>query len=168
MFIGRIACRTAGQAIIEILSACQGNIVTEKTPANSLDLETHPIVFFDGECGLCHGIVKRLLKLDRRNVFRYAPLQGETAARLLPESDQDLNSMVFVESERTTRYSAAAVRVLWRLGPLWSFCGCFVWLIPKPLRDALYRAIAARRYRVFGKVESCSVPSPESQQKFLP
>lgn len=128
-----------------------------------------PIVFFDGVCGLCNRSIDFILRRDQRGVFRVTPLQGETAEQLLETADRErLGSLVVRISGRTYRRSSAVVRVLWRLGPAWKAVGTLLWLIPLPLRDLGYRAVASNRYRWFGKKETCRLPTEAERARFLP
>jgi predicted DCC family thiol-disulfide oxidoreductase YuxK len=134
----------------------------------TVDASAGPIVFFDGVCGLCNSSVDFVLRHDQRNRLRFAPLQGETAALLLPPADrQNLGSLVLWNDGRTYRRSTAVVRVLWQLGPFWQFLGGLLWVIPAPLRNAGYRVVAALRYRLFGKKSACRLPTPEERSRFL-
>jgi predicted DCC family thiol-disulfide oxidoreductase YuxK len=127
-----------------------------------------PIVFFDGVCGLCNSSVDFVLRHDREGQFRFSPLQGEAAARLLPVADREnLGSLILWEDGRMYRRSTAVVRILRRIGGIWSMLGGALWLIPAPLRNAGYRLVASQRYRLFGKKETCRLPSPEERSRFL-
>ncbi len=129
----------------------------------------HPIVFFDGVCGLCSHAVDFAMARDANATFRFAPLQGETAHAMLPEADTaNLNSMAVAIDGKIYRRSSAVVRMLWGLGPFWRLCGWLLWLIPLPLRDLGYKVVAKWRYRLFGKHESCRLPTPEERERFLP
>lgn len=139
---------------------------TAITPTPSVD---RPIVFFDGVCGLCNRSIDFILRRDRRGVFLVTPLQGATAEQLLDPADRErLGSLVVWISGRTYRRSAGVVRLLWRLGPLWKVVGALLWLIPLPLRDLGYRVIAANRYRLFGRKETCRLPTAAERARFLP
>jgi predicted DCC family thiol-disulfide oxidoreductase YuxK len=128
-----------------------------------------PIVFFDGVCGLCNRVVDFILRHDRSGELRLSPLQGETAAQLLSTADREqLATFVLWDNGRMFRRSAAAVRVCWRLGSVWKVLGILLWCIPLPLRDLGYKLVAANRYRLFGKKETCRLPSPEERARFLP
>jgi predicted DCC family thiol-disulfide oxidoreductase YuxK len=128
-----------------------------------------PIVFFDGVCGFCNRSVDFVLARDRRGIFRFAPLQGETAQRLLSEADvRDLNSIVLIEGDAVFRKSTAVARILSRLGGLWGFLGAFLRLVPRPLRDLGYATVARWRYAIFGKREACRMPTPAERARFLP
>jgi len=41
-----------------------------------MSLEDHPVVLYDGLCGLCDGVVQFLLQRDKKDVFRFAAQQA--------------------------------------------------------------------------------------------
>ncbi len=128
-----------------------------------------PILYFDGVCGFCNGMVNLVMSLDREHRIRFAPLQGETARRLLGEDQsQDLSSIVFTRNGKNYRLSAASIRILWELGGLWSVLGTMMWLVPKPLRDFGYFLFSKVRYRIAGRSESCRMPQPGEEELILP
>jgi predicted DCC family thiol-disulfide oxidoreductase YuxK len=128
-----------------------------------------PILFFDGVCGLCNRFVDFTLTHDRKARIRMAPLQGETARdRLTPADVQSLDSVVLLDERGLHRRSAAVVRVLRQFSPTWQILAGLLWLIPRPLRDLGYKLVAANRYRLFGKKETCRMPSPGERARFLP
>lgn len=130
-----------------------------------------PVLFFDGVCGLCNSSVDFAMARDREGRLLYSPLQGETAAALLSEQDlQNIDTVIIrtAEQGRVYRRSAAIVRVLWLLGFPWNICGWLLWLIPLPIRNLGYRMVAGSRYRLFGKHETCRMPTPEERTRFLP
>ncbi len=127
------------------------------------------ILFFDGVCGLCNKAVDFVLVRDYQQAIKFAPLQGDTARRLLtPAEVENLNTMILWVKGRSYRKSAAAVRVLWRLSLGWKILGTLLWLIPLPLRNLGYTLVARNRYRFFGKKESCRLPTPAERLRFLP
>jgi len=127
------------------------------------------ILYFDGVCGLCNRSVDFVLKRDRGEKFRFAPLQGKTAAENLSSEElTDLHSLVLQTPSGRFRRSAAVVRILWQLGGIWAVLGTLLWLVPLPLRNLGYRAVSATRYSFFGKKESCRIPAPEERDRFLP
>lgn len=129
---------------------------------------THPIVFFDGVCGFCDRSVTFLFARDRRHVLRFATLQGQTAARLLSEDiRQDLDTMIFLESGRVHKGSSAAILSLAAAGGPWRLATALL-IIPRFFRDAVYDAVAKRRYQIFGKHDSCRMPTPAERDYFLP
>ena len=127
------------------------------------------ILFFDGVCGLCNWSVDFVLKRDRRGVFQFAPLQGDTARELLTPTDlENLHTLVLLVGNQAYRKSAAVVRVLWQLSLCWQILGTMLWLIPLPIRNLGYTIIASRRYQLFGKKETCRLPTVEERARFLP
>jgi predicted DCC family thiol-disulfide oxidoreductase YuxK len=135
----------------------------------SLSSREPDVVFFDGVCGLCNRSVDFILRHDRRGAMLVSPLQGETAQQRLDPADREqLGSLVLWTDGRTYRRSAAVARILWRLGPLWKTAGAVLWLIPLPFRDLGYRLIASNRYRLFGKKETCRLPTEAERARFLP
>lgn len=137
-----------------------------------------PVIFFDGVCALCNGFVDFVLARDRGAVFRFAPLQGETAAGVLrggapaasgedAEAGDWMNSMVLRDKDGLHRRSEAALRILMGLGGPWRLLGIFR-LVPLPWRDGAYNLLARNRYRWFGKHDICRMPAPTERERFLP
>lgn len=133
------------------------------------------LVLYDGVCGLCDRSVQWLLSVDREEALFFAPLQGETAAAVLarhPELPPGTDSILFVErspsgEERLTWRSTAVLRVCAHLPRPWRALGALSW-VPTVLTDLAYRVVAALRYRLFGKLEMCRVPTPRERRRFLP
>ncbi len=129
---------------------------------------SHPVIFFDGVCGLCNRFVDFVIRRDSRGVFRFATLQGETARERLAEADvRDLKTVVLIDREGTHRKSAAVLRVLGRLGGFWRGAAAVLWFVPRPLRDFAYSWIASNRYAIFGKKETCRLPNAAERGRFL-
>lgn len=129
----------------------------------------NPIILFDGVCNLCEGVVKFLIRRDKNDVFRFASLQSEVGQALLQKfhlPTQNYNSFVLVVDEKVYLRSSAALKVCEFLGGFWKILAIF-WLIPKPLRDAIYSYIAKNRYKWFGKRNKCIIPTPEIKRKFI-
>lgn len=128
-----------------------------------------PVVFYDGNCGLCDRSTAFIMNHDRRGQFHIAPLQGPTAAVNLSEPlTQDLRSVVLMDETGVYRHSTAVIRVLWRLGGRWKFAGMLLWLIPRPIRDLGYRLVARYRHRLFPRKAACRMPTPEERRRILP
>jgi len=128
----------------------------------------HPLVLFDGVCGLCNRFVDWLLRHDDTGVLRFAPLQGSQGDKLVGLTDDKdrLATVVLVDNGKTYERSTAALRTIALLGWPWNLARCLL-IIPRPLRDTVYRFVAANRYRWFGKRESCRMPSPAERSRFL-
>jgi predicted DCC family thiol-disulfide oxidoreductase YuxK len=130
--------------------------------------EQHGIVLFDGVCHFCSGAVAFILKRDRRGYFRFAALQSEAGRRLLADGPAPANadSLVLIENGRYYTQSDAVLRIARRLHGLWKLTAVG-FAVPRPLRDALYRYVARRRYRWFGRREACMLPTAEQRERFL-
>lgn len=128
----------------------------------------HGIVLFDGVCNLCTGSVLFILQRDKKDYFRFASLQSDEAGKLLEGTTltHDLDTFVLVENGIIYNRSTAALRVARKLSGLWPVLYLFI-IVPKFIRDGVYRLISANRYKWFGKKESCMIPTPEVRQKFI-
>lgn len=130
-----------------------------------------PVLLFDGVCNLCNGAVNFVIERDRAGRFRFASLQSEVGRRLLVQAGLPadyLGSLVLVDEERLAHVrSDAALEVARRLDGWWPLgYHLFRWL-PRPLRDGLYGVVAQRRYRWFGRRETCRLMTPALQARFL-
>jgi predicted DCC family thiol-disulfide oxidoreductase YuxK len=129
-----------------------------------------PIVLYDGTCGLCHKSVKWILRHEADHEIQFAPLQGPTAAELRakhPEIPENVDTVVLVEDGRPRLRSKAFFYIARHLRGPWRFMYKLRWL-PAFLLDLGYRFVAAIRYRIWGRVDACELPSPEQRARFLP
>ena len=126
------------------------------------------IIFFDGVCNLCNGFVDFLISRDKEQAFLFAPLQGETARlRLAADLPAKLNSVVLWNQGQILEKSDAALMILQQLGGIWWLSRVF-WIVPAFLRDMIYDLVAANRYRLFGRRETCRLPTAAEKARFLP
>lgn len=128
-----------------------------------------PVVFYDGECGLCDRAVQSLIRLDKGHRLRYATLQGETAARLMgpPEGEAGGWSIKLLDEGRLYDRSTAAIRAAMRAGGVGRLAAVLL-IVPRFVRDGVYRWIANHRYRWFGGAEACMLPTSALRRRFLP
>src|SRR3954462_9997442 len=123
------------------------------------DRDQHPILLYDGVCGLCNGFVQFTLRHDPRGIFRFAALQSEFGRHVLQcqgISAEDLDTVYIVlnhdaqgsGSEVLLARSDAVSYVLLELGAAWRIAGRLLRLLPRSLRDWGYRIVARNRYRV--------------------
>ncbi len=127
------------------------------------------VVFFDGLCIFCNRVVNFIIERDPESRFRFAPLQGKTGQAVLHcdhRAGAAMNTVILVEGDKVFTRSTAALRIARRLRRPWPLLAVF-FLVPAPVRDAVYRIIAANRYRWFGRLEACRVPEPEERERFL-
>jgi len=116
------------------------------------------VVLFDGYCNLCDGVVKFLRKHDQKKQFIFIPLQSQKGMELVQQFDvpENIDSVVFITSERIFTESDAALEIAGNL-PILSKAAAVIKYIPKPFRDRIYRFIAAKRYRWWGKKNACNL-----------
>jgi len=136
-----------------------------------------PLVLYDGYCGLCDRSVRWLVEADRRAVLRFAPLQGETAAPILARhgipATQEFRTMLTVENpgapnERIHTRSDGALAALAVVGGRWAGLARAARRVPRLLRDAVYDFVARHRFRWFGRLDACRIPTPAERARFLP
>lgn len=131
--------------------------------------EQGAIVLFDGVCHLCQSAVKFMIKRDLKGHFHYASLQSAVGRRLIEENGvnaEHLDTIVLFDKNNYYIRSTAALHIAKGLSFPWPLLYGFV-LIPRFIRDAIYRVIAANRYRLFGRDETCLVPTKELRRRFL-
>ena len=130
-------------------------------------MSVEKIIFFDGVCNLCNGAVNFIIDRDPEAKFKFAALQSEVAKKKLPqERVQHVDSIVLLKQGKTFIKSEAALLIAKELKFPWSMFQVFL-IIPKFLRDPLYNFIAKRRYKWFGKKDTCRIPTPELQDRFV-
>ena len=129
----------------------------------------HPIIFFDGVCGLCNSFVDIIFKADKKGIFKFSPLQGDTAKKYLPELPEQAGewSIVYIDENNIYDQSDATLKILERLGVTWGLLSIFGFL-PKGFRNYIYRLVAIYRYRIFGKRDTCRIPTEAEKERFLP
>ncbi len=133
--------------------------------------EASATVVFDGECVLCNGWVRFLLRHDRRGRYRFATMQGESGRALLARHGLDPDdpvSFLLVEGDDAFTDTDAIARVLRGLGGAWIVPASLVMVLPHAMRDPAYRFLARNRYRVFGRHDRCMIPTPQQATRFLP
>jgi predicted DCC family thiol-disulfide oxidoreductase YuxK len=130
-----------------------------------LDLQDHPLVLFDGVCGLCNRAVDFLLAHDHRATLRFAPLQSPIGQQWA-DGDARISSVVLVENGRAFYRSTAALRTLKHLGFPWALAYGLI-IIPPFLRNWVYEIVARHRYKWFGKRAACRMPTAEERGRFI-
>ena len=134
----------------------------------------NPIVLYGGVCGLCNRLTQFLLKHDSHDRLRFASLQSEFATTLLKRHGLDASDLdtVYVvlnhdeRDEQILKRSDAILHLGRELGGIWRIAA-WARILPRSLRDLIYKLVARNRYRVFGKYETCMLPEPQDRKKFL-
>ena len=129
----------------------------------------HPIIVFDAQCVLCSANAQFVLKYDRRERFRLASMQGEVGAGLYRRFGIDPanpETIILVEGDTVRQDSDAVLAIYAGLGWPWRAAAALR-LIPRWLRDPVYRWVARNRYRLFGRRATCWVPTAEHARRVL-
>lgn len=147
------------------------------------------VFLYDGLCGLCDGAVQFIIARDKRRTLKFAPLQGSYASGVLqrhPEA-RGIDSLIFVRTrndvaqdisndassdalrarETVLMRSDATIAIGHYLGGIWSVVSTLTRLIPRVVRDWAYDRVAHVRFRIFGRLEACRIPSTEERARFL-
>jgi len=126
-------------------------------------------VLFDGVCNFCNASINFVIEHDRAGYFKFAPLQSAIGEELIAEHEIDrieTDSVILVEDGEVFTHSTAALRIAKHLDGPWSWAHGLI-VLPRSLRDMAYRLFAKYRYRLFGRRDSCMMPTPEVRARFL-
>lgn len=132
------------------------------------DGREHPIVLFDGVCHLCNSTVQFLIRNDPDKTLRFGALQKQQALLEPFDIDTDtIDTVVLIDDGELYTRSRAVLRSLTYLQPPWPTVGRLLGFVPRPLRDLVYRCVAKTRYTIFGKRNTCMIPDPDVEERFL-
>jgi predicted DCC family thiol-disulfide oxidoreductase YuxK len=129
----------------------------------------HGIVLFDGTCAFCERAVIFIATRDPDGYFRFGASQSPQAATILAGyglSREMTRSIILVEGGRVYLRSTATLRIAARLGAPWSLARVFL-AVPVPLRDAVYRVVAAVRHRLAGRSNAGEIPPKEIRDRVM-
>jgi len=126
------------------------------------------IILFDGVCNLCGNSVSLLIKYDKNNIFRFAAMQTKAGERIMQEYRvlNDRKSIILIKQGVVLYKSEAIIEIAKQING-WPSILKFGFLFPKFLRDGIYDLIAKNRYFLFGKKETCSIPSEKDSKRFI-
>jgi predicted DCC family thiol-disulfide oxidoreductase YuxK len=133
------------------------------------------LILYDGVCGLCNRFVQFVLRRDCGDLFQFAALQTQFAGDLLRRhgfSAEQLDTVYLVlnpqtSTEQVLARSDASAGVLQRLGGIWPAAAHLLSWFPRPLREWMYKVVASNRYNIFGRYQTCPVPTEQQRRKFI-
>lgn len=131
--------------------------------------EGKSVLLYDGHCLMCSRGVQWVMEKDEKGQILFAALQDESIQSLLEEAPsrvQEADSVILYEDGQFYTYSTAVFRVLEQLGGIYSAVK-ILYLIPRALRDVVYRWVARRRKDWFGRSEQCFMVPPDQRYRFL-
>ena len=124
-----------------------------------LDKDTN-VLLLDGDCGLCHRLAMFMDKnLDSMKKIKFQPIESISSQELIqsfPKKQQNMDTVYLYMNGKSYTRSSAAIRCLLFLKWYWKIWFPFVWIVPLPLRNFVYKIIAKYRHRIFSKPEVCS------------
>ena len=129
----------------------------------------HAVILFDGTCAFCERSVVFIARRDRAGYFRFGASQTSEAAALLKRYGltRDMaRSIILLEGGQLHLRSTATLRIAARLTAPWSWCRVLL-AVPRPIRDGVYRIVAAVRHRLAGRSNACEVPPPEIRDRII-
>ena len=127
------------------------------------------IVIFDGVCNFCNGAVNFIIQRDPKGLFAFAPMQHPRGRALIQEYQVPtvaVDTFLLIKNGRCYLGADAALEISRDLTGLWFLLRAFK-IVPKPLRDYVYRVFASNRYQLFGKRATCMVPTPDVLSRFI-
>ena len=127
------------------------------------------IVFYDGVCGFCNGLVVFLLKYERNNNMSYCSLQSKFAKSFLKDFNIQVNldTIYYYSNGKLYDRSEAIQKITRNLKPPYLLVSYFLVISPKFISEYFYKFFAKNRYKWFGKEDDCKIPSPEDRLRFL-
>ncbi|MEJ8309761.1 thiol-disulfide oxidoreductase DCC family protein [Agrobacterium larrymoorei] len=132
--------------------------------------DDRPLIIFDGECGFCSRDVDFVLRHDKKGLFRFTPAQSPLGTALMRHygfRTDDYETSLLIESGVAHIYSESVLRVVELLGGTMGMTATFMRLVPRFIRDAVYRVVARNRMKIAGRRQTCRAPSPEERERFL-
>ena len=127
------------------------------------------IIIFDGVCNFCNAAVNFIIKRDCEKKFLFSSMQNEKSKELLAQfsiDNSDLDTLIVIKNDTVFIKSDAVLEIVKEFSRFW-FILSYCKIIPKPIRDFIYTLISRNRYKLFGKKESCIIPTKEQQERFL-
>jgi predicted DCC family thiol-disulfide oxidoreductase YuxK len=129
----------------------------------------YEIILFDGVCNFCNASINFVMDHDPEKHFKFAPLQSEIGQDILRKfykNTEDFDSVILLKDNQLYQKSAAALEITKHLSGSWKYLSFFS-ILPTPFLDFFYDIIAKNRYRIFGKADSCRMPTPDLRERFL-
>jgi predicted DCC family thiol-disulfide oxidoreductase YuxK len=126
------------------------------------------IIFFDGVCNLCNGFVQFVITRNKKEEILFASLQSMAGADMMRhfKVSDALNTVIFIDNGKLYQKSTAALRIAKYLCCLWPIMFGLS-IVPAFIRNSIYDLVAKYRYKWFGQNESCMIPDPALEKRFL-
>ena len=126
---------------------------------NKTNSDTRTIIFYDGVCNLCNGLVQFILKRDKQRRFRFVAIQSQSGKDILKRfkiSTEAVRTIIVIDGNSIYFKSRAIFKILDDIGGFWKFLLIFS-ILPVKFNDYIYDIIAKNRYKIFGKNKECMI-----------
>jgi predicted DCC family thiol-disulfide oxidoreductase YuxK len=127
-----------------------------------------PVILFDGTCAFCERSVRFIATRDNGH-FKFGASQNPEGQAILARfgtTREAAKSLILIEEDQLYLRSDAVLRIAQRMNAPWKFAGVFLW-VPRPIRDVVYRCVAAVRHRIAGRSNACEIPPPEIRARLI-
>lgn len=132
-------------------------------------MQEYPVIVFDGICNLCESSVKFVIRRDSKRKFKFASAQSKAGEEIQEQFGFDAikdETVVLIKNRRAFFRSDAAIEIAKELDGYWKAIS-LIRIVPRPIRDFVYKGIARRRYKWFGRKDDCMLPAQDVENRFL-
>ena len=132
-------------------------------------LNQYQIILFDGVCNFCNASINFIIDHDPEKHFKFAPLQsdfGQKTLRKFHKNTEDFDSVILLKNNQLYQKSEAALEITKHLSGFWKYLAIFK-ILPTFVLNFFYDIIAKNRYQIFGKSDTCRMPTPDLKERFL-
>lgn len=132
-------------------------------------MKNRPIIIFDGVCNFCNGAVNFIIKRDPCAQFTFTPMQSALAKKLMVQyqiNNVGIDTFLLIKNDQAFVFSNAALEITKDLSGYWYLFTVFKF-IPSRLRDVVYKLFARNRYTLFGRSDTCIMPTKEIRSRFV-
>ncbi|PWK26138.1 putative DCC family thiol-disulfide oxidoreductase YuxK [Arcicella aurantiaca] len=129
----------------------------------------YQIILFDGVCNFCNSSINFIIDHDPEKNFKFASLQsdfGQKTLRKFNKNTEDFDSVILIKNNQLYQKAEAALEITKQLSGLWKYLSIFK-ILPTSILNFFYNIIAQNRYRIFGKSDTCRMPTPDLKERFL-
>ena len=120
------------------------------------------VIYYDGECGLCHLAVRFILRVDSKSKFYFSPLSN------LDNNLKNIDSIILKKGNKVFYEGQAVIMIFKNIDNKWNYLAKVLNLIPINVLDAAYRWVSRNRAKIsVKKVSSCPIVPSYYQKRFI-
>ncbi len=133
-------------------------------------MKIEDVILYDGVCILCNKWVSFIIRNDKNKRFKFAPIQSKFASKIINEFGGDtknIDTIFLIKSNEVYTKFQASTYALYSVNKIFIFIYALNMILPKALLDFFYDFVGSRRYKIFGKFNSCPLPDPKIKDRFI-